>query len=769
MTILVKQITLYFKSVYFMKYIKTKSMALHSNELYNLQQKRLNPEQFGAVQHTEGPVMIIAGPGSGKTRVITERIAHLLNKGTSPENILALTFTNKAAKEMKTRINDLTQNNHSFAIWMGTFHSIFSRILREQATTIGYSINFTIYDNDDSIKIIRRITKDLKLDKDIYNPKHIFSRISLMKNNIIDPGKYSKNDELKNQDYIKKRPQFLNIYRKYCEICKESNCMDFDDLLLQTYGLFRINKDILQIYQMRFQYILIDEYQDTNKVQDEIIKQISTTKNNVCIVGDDSQSIYSFRGADINNMLNFKKNYTDVKEFKLEQNYRSTQNIVNAANSLIAYNKHKIDKTIFSNNEEGEKIKLFEYNNDREEGEEIASMIHNSIMNNTEKSDHAILYRTNSQSKVIEDGLRRRGINYRIFGGLSFYQRKEIKDVMAFLKLILNNNDNESLLRIINYPTRGIGATTINKIREKSQQENKSIWKIINSDLLDEVNLTKGAKNNILNFTIILKELLESINKNIFEIVEIVMEKTGIVRRLEDDNTPENINRLENISELFNSTKIFSMRTSNNKLIDFINEISLDEERDSTPQDTNYVSLMTIHQSKGLEFSYVYILGLENGLFPSQQSMREKKLIEEERRLFYVAITRAIKKVTLSYAINRFKFGVINKTVKSFFLEEINYFFIREFKKNYTNTQNSSEFKIPRLNNRKLIKIKKDDRNTKYIQNLNVGQNIIHNIFGKGEIKKIDNTDGNQKITVLFIENGEKILLTKFAKFEIIT
>ena len=736
----------------------------------NTQTHTLNPQQLAAVKHITGPVMIIAGPGSGKTRVITERIAYLINSGINAQTILALTFTNKAAKEMKIRIKSLTKNEDSASIWMGTFHSIFAKILRQEAEIIGYTNNFTIYDNEDSNKIIRRIIKDWGLDKDIYNAKFIFSRISFMKNNLINPEDYNAYDDLKEQDQRHKRTDFFKIYQKYCQICRDSNAMDFDDLLINTYKLFQENISIKNHYQEIFKYILIDEYQDTNKAQDKIIKQIGTKHNNVCIVGDDSQSIYSFRGANINNMLNFKKFYKDVKEFKLEQNYRSTQNIVNAANSLIAYNKHKIDKTIFSKNDEGDKIKLFEYSNGREEGAKISSMIEKSILGGSKKSDHAILYRTNSQSKIIEDGLRKKGIHYRIFGGLSFYQRKEIKDVMAFLKLILNHDDDESLIRIINYPTRGIGNTTINKIRTKAEEENKTIWQILESNNLHQIKLTNSAKKNVIFFIDIMKDLFEKINNNIFDIMEVLMDKTGIIRRLKDDPTPDNINRLENIGELINSTKLFSMRKHDNHLIDFINEISLDETKTDNSNNEDHVSLMTIHQSKGLEFSHVYILGLENGLFPSQRNMREKKMIEEERRLFYVAITRAIKTVVLSYAISRFQFGTINKTEKSLFLDEINYFFIEIFKQNYKSKLGERNFITPpKINNKKLKKIKSISQNKYFRAGLEVGQNIIHNVFGKGEIRKIDNSDGNQKITVFFLESGEKILLTKFAKFEILT
>ena len=742
--------------------------------MQNRPKNQLNNQQLAAIKHTEGPTIIIAGPGSGKTRVITEKIAHLLTLGIPPNHILALTFTNKAAKEMKARIHNITKNYHAFSLWMGTFHSIFASILREEAHIINYTKYFTIYDNDDSVKIIRRIIKDKNLNKETYNPKDIFTRISYMKNNLIDSIKYHTYQELIKQDHRHNREQFRYIYSSYCTECHKSNSMDFDDLLLNTYRLFN-DHDALTKYQEIFKYILIDEYQDTNKVQDEIIKQLGKQHKNICVVGDDSQSIYSFRGANINNMLNFKLFYKDAQEFKLEQNYRSTQNIVNAANSLIAYNTQKIDKTIFSNKEPGEKLKLMQFYNDREEGNNIADIIEKSIAkNNTKKLDHAILYRTNSQSKVIEDGLRKRGITYKIFGGLSFYQRKEIKDIMAFLKLTINPKDDESILRIINYPTRGIGPTTVNKIRTLATESDQAIWEIISSEKIDEIKFTKQTKLNIMEFTNILKSIFECVNNNVFDILNLLIEKTGIIRRLKDDPTEENSNRIQNISELFNSVKLFSMRNTNNTLFDFINEITLDEskeeeeeeEEEETNKDQDYVSLMTIHQSKGLEFSNVYILGLENGLFPSQKSMHQPTLIEEERRLFYVAITRAIKSVTISYTLNRFKFGTISSSTPSMFLEEINYFFIE--KKTPSSNHKPKQIHAPKPK----IKLHGFKKVTKEIyrdnRNLKIGQSIMHNIFGKGEIKKIDHSDGNEKITVLFTNHGKKLLLTKFAKFEII-
>ena len=726
----------------------------------------LNPQQKSAVEQINGPIMIIAGPGSGKTRVITERIAYLINSGIDPKNILALTFTNKAAKEMVERINYITNHRNTSSIWMGTFHSVFAKILRKEARLVHHFPNFTIYDNDDSIKLIRRIIKDLNLDKETYNAKYIFSRISFMKNSLIDFEKYKKNYELLEDDKKRRRPLFAEIYTKYCNLCHQSNCFDFDDLLLKTYELFKKNQDTLNQYQNIFQYILIDEYQDTNKAQDAIIKQIGQARQNVCVVGDDSQSIYSFRGANINNMLNFKSFYKNVLEFKLEQNYRSTQNIVNAANSLIANNTRKIDKKIFSKKEEGEKIQLFTYRNGREEGEEIASIINSLITTQSIASEHAVLYRTNSQSKVLEDALRKRGINYKIFGGLSFYQRKEVKDVLAYLKLIINQSDNESLIRVINYPTRGIGNSTIDKIRHKAEVETKSIWSIINSDELQNIPISSNGKNNILSFVNMLNNLISKQDDNIFEIIEELINLTGIIRRLEDDPTPENISRTENISELVNTMKIFSTRNNNNKLTNFINEISLDESKEEI-KNKSYVSLMTIHQSKGLEFPYIYIVGLENGLFPSQQSTQHKTLLEEERRLLYVAITRGIKKVTLSNALNRFRFGTIHDCEKSDFIDEINPLFI--------NNNNHRKFKYttqlpkpPTLNTKKLIKIKDSNRSNEYRKDLKIGQRINHNIFGEGEIKNIDLSGGNQKINVFFDDYGEKLLLTKYAKIEII-
>ena len=732
---------------------------------------QLNPQQESAVQQIEGPVIIIAGPGSGKTRVITERIAHLINQGIKPKNILALTFTNKAANEMKQRVYKITNTQEAYSVWMGTFHSVFAKILRNESHSLGYELNFTIYDNEDSVKIIRRIIKDRNLDKEHYNAKYIFSKISIMKNQLIDSKKYKLNYELMQNDKINKREKFFEIYHEYCELCAQSNSMDFDDLLINTYNLFSSNQEILKEYQELFKYILIDEYQDTNKVQDAIIQLLGQKYQNICIVGDDSQSIYSFRGANINNIFNFKLNYNNVREFKLEQNYRSTKNIVHAANTLINFNKQKIEKTIFSDNEKGAPVQLIEYYNDRIEGDKTAEIIHRLISNQPATNHkHAILYRNNSQSKALEDGLRKRGIKYKIYGGLSFYQRKEIKDIMAYFKLILNPDDNESLLRIINYPTRGIGSTTIDKVRNKATDKKKSIWNTLNDETFDEIQINAGTKNKLIIFKEIIKSLIKSDN-NIFETAELLIETTGLVRKLKDDPTDENINRLENISELFNSLKLFSLKKNNNSLADFINEISLDETKEDKTNESK-VSLMTIHQSKGLEFPYVYIVGLENGLFPSQRSIKIPNGVEEERRLLYVAITRASKKVTLSYSLNRFQFGTIQQSERSMFIDNIEHCLDKELKNEFENysffgRRKTNKITIPKKINptglRKIANEKYQDK-----RNLKVGMKIKHNIFGYGNIQKVDNSDGNEKITVIFNEHGLKTLLTKFAKFEII-
>ena len=736
--------------------------------------KNLNPQQLEAVRKIDGPVMIIAGPGSGKTRVITERIAFLLKNGVDPKNILALTFTNKAANEMKQRVFKLTNSEQSFRLWMGTFHSVFAKILRIEGYRLNYSENFSIYDNDDSIKIIRRIIKDKNLDKDDYNPRFIHAKISILKNRLIDWKRYSTNDEFLENDKIRNQEEFLDIYKEYSEFCFKSNSMDFDDLLINTHKLFQNYTETCEKYQDIFRYIMIDEYQDTNLVQDSIVQQLSYKHKNICIVGDDSQSIYSFRGANINNILRFKSVFKETTEFKLEQNYRSTKNIVNVANTLIKNNFQKIDKTIFSNNETGDEVDIIEYYNDRDEGQKTAEIINSIKLSSNNLNQIAILYRNNSQSKSFEDALRKLGIGYKIFGGLSFYQRKEIKDIIAYLRLIINNNDEESLLRIINYPTRGIGSTTVQKLRDFAKKNDKTIWKALSCDL-SNINISSGAKNKLSEFTNVLRKLFNMQNDNVFNIAQNLETEVGIIKRLSLDDSDENLNKLQNISELFNSLKLFSLKEYNNSLRDFINEISLDETKDEN-EISNKVNLMTIHQSKGLEFSYVFVTGLENGIFPSARSVKNKSGIEEERRLLYVAITRASKKIKISYCQNRFQFGTIQSTEKSLFLDELkdctNFIYKNEYQEQRTEG-NSYIQKRSFYRQKTSISVPSSLKKVKYTnykdnRGLIKGMKINHNIFGKGLILSVDENHGNEKIKVIFDNFGKKILLTKFAKFEII-
>jgi len=750
---------------------------LKKSPLSILQKKNtLNKVQSLAVNHSQGPIMIIAGPGSGKTRVITERIATLIHSNISPHHIMALTFTNKAAREMKERIDNLTKKKTSSDLWMGTFHSIFSKILRDEHLKIGYSKYFTIYDNDDSLKLIRRIIKDWNLDKETYNPKYIFSKISLMKNNMIWPDIYTNSKEFIDADKSNNRPEFIKIYKQYIKKCQESNAMDFDDLLVKTYELFKQDINTLEKYQNKFTYVLIDEYQDTNKIQDTIIKQIVNKHKNVCVVGDDSQSIYSFRGANINNMLNFKKTFPDLIEYRLEQNYRSTQNITNTANSLISNNKNKIEKTIWSNNEEGEKVDIIKFDSHIEEGEQIASIINQATRNNQEdRKKHAILYRTNSQSKVIEDGLRKHNIAYVIFGGVSFYQRKEIKDVIAYLRLSINQHDNEAILRIINFPSRGIGNTSIDKIREHAVLNKMSIWQLINSELITHTGINQGTIKRISEFSEIIKQCIELSKQSVFNTLEILIDKTGIVRKLSDEPNDENLNRLENIGELVNTIKIFSEKKEQNSTGEFLNEVALLTDNQTKIKDTNFVSLMTIHQSKGLEFENIYISGVEEGLFPSIQTIYDKTKLEEERRLFYVAITRAIKKVTISYAEKRQRFGKWSEFDSSRFLDELNPHFIthktHRSKPKFIKNKFSIKQNIPTFRHKKLSKISQNTHNI--IINKKIikeGESIMHEIFGKGTVIKEFIKDGDQRIQVKFTNSKEpKILITKFSKFKIIS
>ncbi|MBT6081485.1 MAG: UvrD-helicase domain-containing protein, partial [Polaribacter sp.] len=638
----------------------------------------LNEAQKQAVLQKDGPMIIIAGAGSGKTRVLTYRIAHLMQLGVDAFNILSLTFTNKAAREMKERIAGVVGASEAKNLWMGTFHSVFARILRSEADKLGFPSNFTIYDTQDSVRLISSIIKEMGLDKERYKAKQILNRISSFKNSLITVRAYFNNTDLQEADMHASRPKVGEIYKQYVERCFKSGAMDFDDLLLRTNELLTRFPESLAKYQDRFRYIMVDEYQDTNHSQYLIVKALADRFQNICVVGDDSQSIYSFRGANIQNILSFQKDYPDVKTFKLEQNYRSTKNIVNAANSVISKNKTKLDKEVWTSNDPGDSIHVMRTISDGEEGRFVAQSIWENQMNHQLSSDSfCVLYRTNSQSRAIEDALRKKGIDYVIYGGISFYQRKEIKDILSYLRILINPNDEEALKRIINYPARGIGATTIDKLTIAANHYKKSIFEIIKYIDKIDLKINSGTKNKLQNFmNMILRLQIESQTKNAFDIAEVVVKQTQLIKDLEKEGTPEAISKVENVQELLNGIKDFITdkieEGEDASLTSFLEDVALATDFDSKKDDQKpSVSLMTIHQSKGLEYLYVYIVGLEENLFPSAMSMNTRSELEEERRLFYVALTRAEKVAYLSYAQTRYRWGKLVDAEPSRFLEEI--------------------------------------------------------------------------------------------------
>ena len=744
----------------------------------------LNTEQKKCVEKISGPMIIISGPGSGKTRVITSKIAYLILNDINPSNILSLTFTNKSAKEMINRAQNMIPNHNINNLWIGTFHSVFAKILRIEAEIIGYNKNFTILDNEDSKNIIKRIIKDKSLDSEVYKPNAIFAKISLLKNNMISPQKYNQSEELIKKDRETRQIEFSSIYREYEETCKKNESMDFDSILVNTLNLLNNSKEILEKYQNKFRYTLIDEFQDTNILQLEIIKKIVNKNQNLCVVGDDSQSIYSFRGANINNILNFRKLFPKAEEFKLEQNYRSSKIIVEAANKLIENNSRKLEKKIWTNKTDGEKIKVIETNSDNEEGFIIASAVkHVTQKTNTKLSQNMVLYRMNSQSRAIEEGLRTLGINYRIFGGISFYKRKEIKDLVSYLRFCVNTKDEEALIRIINFPTRGIGNTTINSIKNISTQNSKSMWKVISEICEDESTTNKKLKQKLKIFYDLLKKYISKIKTDSYQFVLELIDDLKLVNKLKENNSIENFNRLENIKEFVNALKSFCEKNSENSIDKFLEEVSLanDNEYDLSENSNTkneYVSLMTIHQAKGLEFDYVHIVGMEENIFPSQQSLYSINDIEEERRLFYVAITRAKKGVFLSYCNTRFKWGNYIENSPSRFLEEIDIFC------SYINTKNKIKHKkiksktstyqnqdlITKKRNLKKIDVKETKINNYKLKNhnLKIGSKISHNIFGYGTIIKIEGESINEKMQVQFKGNDVKTILIRYAKFDLI-
>ena len=748
----------------------------------------LNEAQKAPVIQKEGPLIVIAGAGSGKTRVLTYRIAYLMDQGIDPFSILALTFTNKAAREMKDRISKVVGQSEAMNLWMGTFHSVFARILRAESNKLGYPSNFTIYDTQDSERLISSIIKEKNFDKDLYKYKQIRSRISTFKNNLITVNAYFNNPELMEADLMSKRPKIGEIYKEYVERTFKAGVMDFDDLLLKTNELLNKFPDVLAKYQERFKYILVDEYQDTNHSQYLIVKALSDRYQNICVVGDDSQSIYSFRGANINNILNFQKDYEDVNLYRLEQNYRSTKNIVNLANSVIKHNLSKIEKSVWTHNDNGEKILVSKMHSDAEEGRYVASKIEEIKTKNLLKNkDFAILYRTNAQSRAIEDSLRKKSIPYRIYGGLSFYKRKEIKDVLAYLRLIINPKDEESLKRIINYPARGIGQSTLDKLIFFSNENNISIYESISDSNKIKSIFNKGVLEKLSKFYYLIEMFrIENQKLNAFEICDLVFKKSGIIQELKKDFTPESLTRIENIEELLNGIRDFiegqvELADADTSLANFIQDISLVTDFDiNNNYEKDEVSLMTIHLSKGLEFPYVFIVGLEEDLFPSALSLNSRSELEEERRLFYVALTRAEKQAFLSYTLSRYRWGKIIDVEASRFIEEMDTEYL-EFNNNeetffpsYGGTR-KKEKKINSLsnfyttNNKRLKTINNVGKISDFsIKNnsLKINQEVSHERFGYGIIIGIDGKGKDKIASIDFKGIGVKKLLLRFAKLK---
>ncbi|KYG85294.1 ATP-dependent DNA helicase [Roseivirga seohaensis] len=751
----------------------------------------LNEPQYEGVVNTEGPTMIIAGAGSGKTRVLTYRIAYLMQeKGIDPFNILSLTFTNKAAKEMRERIESVVGSN-ARNLWMGTFHSVFARILRAEAGKLGYPSNFTIYDTDDSKSLIKNIVKEYGLDDKVYKPNTVLSRISSAKNRLISWQEYTTNPIYKADDDSAMKPEMGRLYKAYSLRCKKADAMDFDDLLFNTNVLFRDHLDVLNKYQHRFQYVLVDEFQDTNVSQYLITKKLSAVNRNIAVVGDDAQSIYAFRGADIENILNFEKDFPDLKVIKLEQNYRSTQNIVNAANSVIGRNKSQLKKTVWTANNDGNQIELIKSVSDNEEGRFVASEIFEQKANrNYKNADFAILYRTNSQSRSIEEALRKSGIAYRIYGGLSFYQRKEIKDLMGYLRFAINPNDEQSFRRIINLPKRGIGPTSVEKIVVAAFEHDIPLWEV-----LTNINsfLPGRAANAINDFVTLIKSFMIYVEtKDAFETASHIAKNSGLLKELYEDKTIEGLNRYENVQELLNAIKEFvdTPEVEDKSLNNFMQDIALLTDNDKENQETDVVTLMTIHSAKGLEFKNVFIVGMEEDLFPSQMMMSSRADLEEERRLFYVAITRAKENLYFSYALSRYRYGRLLNCEPSRFIEEVDPSYIKVNTKYGSREQKPSSFNpnpnrnAPQVGSnyaRNLIANRNtapkkpltyhkpsDNFTPSDISNLKEGMKVEHPKFGFGKVHKMDIEGSNKKARVIFENFGEKTLLLSFAKLRIV-
>lgn len=744
---------------------------------------QLNSSQRLAVEATEGPVMIIAGAGSGKTRVLTYRIAHLINKGIYAHNILSLTFTNKASYEMQDRISKIVGSVKSQDIWMGTFHSVFSKVLRIESTRLGYSSNFIIHDAYDSKNIVKEIIKQFNLDDQLYKASAVLKRISFAKNKLISAQQYLNDPDFLKEDTASQTPLIGQLYLAYQKYIFKLDAMDFDDLLYNTTVLFRDFPEVLLKYQDKFKYILVDEYQDTNYAQYVIIKQLGERFQNICVVGDDAQSIYAFRGADIDNILNFQEDYNDVQIFSLDHNYRSTKNIVQVSNIIISNNKHQFKKSVFTDNFEGDKIKLIRTNTDREEAEVVVNSISET---KTEKQalnkDFAILYRTNAQSRYFEEALLKLNIPYKIYGGISFYNRKEIKDVLSYYNLIINNNNDECLKRVINYPTRGIGQTTINKLCSCASDNNITIWTVIDNlkYFNNSLGINKATFNKINDFVLMIKSFsLQLYSKNAFDLGYSILSTVGIINELYQDKTPDGINRYENVESLVKRMKDFcdndrsyldnqlnnevkdGIDSENNfrRLDEFMHDIALltnTDEEDKNDSALDKVALMTVHSSKGLEFNYVYVVGMEDNLFPSPMSLDSIKDIEEERRLFYVAVTRSCKNVTLTYANNRFKFGNSSFCEPSRFLGEIDERYLDIVKSAKTQTILKSSFSLI-----------DEDLEDMDLSTLKDGDNVLHKKFGKGTVISIKGVWPDSNATINFDSSGQKNLLLKFCKLSL--
>lgn len=761
----------------------------------------LNPQQRAAVENTQGPAMIVAGAGSGKTRVITYRVAHLIEKGVDPFNILVLTFTNKASKDMRERIMKVI-GAEAKNIWMGTFHSVFAKILRVEAEKIGYPSSFTIYDTDDSKSLIRAILREMQLDDKLYNANFVYNRISSAKNNLVSHIEYQENAEIQAEDISNKRPLIGAIYETYTKRCFKSGAMDFDDLLFKTNVLLKNHPDVLNKYQQKFKYLMVDEYQDTNFSQYTIVKKLAAAYQNICVVGDDAQSIYAFRGANIQNILNFERDYPDLKVYKLEQNYRSTQNIVEVANSIIANNKNQLEKNVFSDNEPGDRIRVQRAFTDNEEGKIVAEAI---IQERSSKgynyNDFAILYRTNAQSRAMEEGLRKLNVPYKIYGGLSFYQRKEIKDLIAYFRLTFNPSDEEAIKRVINYPKRGLGDTTVEKLLVAADEHNVTMWEVVCNP---QQYIAGRIANQLNDFAMMIKSFtVEAKKLDAYEAALYIAQHSGILKELHSDMTDEGRGRHENIQELLNGIKEFGEREDieDRSLEVFMQDIALLTNDDkSNDKNVDTVSLMTIHSSKGLEFKNVFVVGLEENLFPSQMSLNSRSDLEEERRLFYVAVTRAEKKLTLTYSTSRYRWGTLTNCEPSRFIEEINARYLEievpksakpptgddsfsSERRSWTQQRDSFSKPKPAASGTATGTSTAPRPKTSVLPKAHVptpgfapdaanlfqnGMEVEHEKFGFGKIVSLEGSLPDVKATVFFQGLGNKQLLLKFAKLRIV-